>query len=69
MLEGPAAGCCAGAVAHRDAAGRERLDGSSVEGSHDGGRSSDSFQLANVFAVMNLDVSLLSQEVQQPFAQ
>ena len=45
-LECLAAGHGAGAVPHGDAAGQDALDGTSVEGAHDGGWGSGSSQFA-----------------------
>ncbi len=45
-LKGLAAGRVAGAIPHSDAASQNALDGASVEGVHDGGRGSGSFEFA-----------------------
>lgn len=45
-LEGLSAGCVAGTIPHSDAACLNALDGASIEGAHDGGRGSVSFQFA-----------------------
>ncbi len=45
-LKGLAAGCVEGAIPHSDAASQNALNGASVEGVHDGGRGSGSFEFA-----------------------